>query len=216
MRHARVALSCALIAVGVAAACTKSPEREQGDFERMRVQQRDEPYEAYASRGRLAREEGMRQPPTGTMSRESEGDSGAVGSGMRAGQPVTTVPLDVTPALLALGQQKFDVYCAVCHGAGGFGGSIVAENMGAPRPPSLRSAAMEALPPGFVFNIATHGIGRMPPYAPQLTARERWAVVAYLEQLQRATSTTPEQREDSLRALDIRSIDSTLAAEQQR
>jgi mono/diheme cytochrome c family protein len=65
-----------------------------------------------------------------------------------------------------------------------------------------------------VFNIASKGFGRMPPYAPQLSARERWAVVAYLEQLQHSTSTTTEQRDDSVRAIGIRSIDSTLAAEQ--
>ena len=205
--------TCVLVVIIVAAACTKSSEREPGDFERMRIQQRDEPY---AASGRLAIDERMRHPPAGTMSRESEADSGAIGSGTSAGQPVTQVPLAVTPELLALGHEKFDVFCAVCHGAGGFGGSIVAANMGAPRPPSLRSAAVQALPPGFVFNIATKGIGRMPPYAPQLTARERWAVVAYLEQLQRSTSTTAEQREDSVRAIGIRSIDSTLAAEQQR
>ncbi|HEY2898714.1 MAG TPA: cytochrome c, partial [Gemmatimonadaceae bacterium] len=183
---------------------------------RMRIQQRDEPYGPHAPSGRAALDEPMRSPPAGTMSRESEADSGAIGSGTRDGQPVTQVPIDVTPALLALGHQKFDVYCAVCHGAGGFGGSIVAANMGAPRPPSLRSGAMQGLPPGFVFNIATRGIGRMPPYAPQLTTKERWAVVAYLEALQRSESTTAEQREDSLRAIDIRSVDSTLAAEQQR
>jgi mono/diheme cytochrome c family protein len=203
----------ALGACILSAGCTKSPEREPGDFERMRVQQRDEPY---ASNGGVARAAMMRHPPTGTLSRESAPDSGAIGSGMSAGQPAATIPIPVTPQLLALGGQKFEVYCAVCHGAGGFGGSIVAANMGAPRPPSLRSAAIRAAPPGFLFGIATRGIGRMPPYAPQLTARERWAVIAYLQQLQGATSTTPEQREDSLRAIQIRSIDSTIAAEQQR
>ena len=212
MTHASLAIKCVLVA-SVMTACTKSSEREQGDFERMRVQQRDEPY---APSGRSAVDERLRRPPAGTMSRESEADTGAIGSGMRAGQVVTQVPLEVTPALLAIGRDRFDVYCAVCHGAGGFGGSIVAANMGAPRPPSLRSAAVQALAPGFVFDIATRGIGRMPPYAPQLTVKERWAVVAYLEQLQRATSTTPGEREDSLRAIEIRSIDSTLAAEQRR
>jgi mono/diheme cytochrome c family protein len=211
MTRVSAAVSCALSAAILATGCTKSHEREPGDFERMRIQQRDEPY---ASNGNFSLGERMRHPPVGTLSRESESDSGAIGSGVRAGQPVTSVPLDVTPELLALGQQKFDVYCAVCHGAGGFGGSIVALNMGAPRPPSLRSLAAQAAPPGFLFGIATKGIGRMPPYAPQLTARERWAVVAYVQQLQRSTSTTPEEREDSLRAIDIRSIDSTLAAEQ--
>ena len=212
MKPASAAPWCALMAAIAVAGCTKSHEREPGDFERMRIQQREEPY---ASNG-LAPIEHMRHPPAGTLSRESESDSGAIGSGMLAGQPVSSVPLPITPKLLALGRRKFDVYCAVCHGAGGFGGSIVAANMGAPRPPSLRSAAVRALPAGYVFTVATHGIGRMPPYAPQLTARERWAVVAYLEELQRATSTTPEQREDSLRAIDIRAIDSTMAAEQRQ
>jgi mono/diheme cytochrome c family protein len=212
MRHVRVA-PCALIAAMAFTGCTKSHEREPGDFERMRIQQREEPYASNAGSSRASQ---MRHPPDGTLSRESASDSGAIGSGMRAGQPVMSVPLPVTPELLALGRAKFDIYCAVCHGAGGFGGSIVALNMGAPRPPSLRSAAVQAAPPGFLFNIATRGIGRMPPYAPQLSARERWAVIAYLQELQRSTSTTPEQRNDSLRAIDIRSIDSTIAAEQQR
>jgi mono/diheme cytochrome c family protein len=212
MKLASLAMGCVVVIL-VMTACTKSSERERGDFERMRIQQRDE---TDAPSGRFARDERLRHPPAGTMSRESETDSGAIGSGVSAGQPVTIVPLDVTPALLALGRAKFTVYCAVCHGAGGFGGSIVAANMGAPRPPSLRTAAVQALAPGFVFDIATRGIGRMPPYAPQLTARERWAVVAYLEQLQHATSSTPDERADSLRAIEIRSIDSTLAAEQRQ
>jgi mono/diheme cytochrome c family protein len=212
MKLVSLAMGCVVVIL-VMTACTKSSERERGDFERMRIQQRDE---TDAPSGRFARDERLRHPPAGTMSRESEADSGAIGSGVSAGQPVTIVPLDVTPALLALGRAKFSVYCAVCHGAGGFGGSIVAANMGAPRPPSLRTAAVQALAPGFVFDIATRGIGRMPPYAPQLTAKERWAVVAYLEQLQHATSSTPEERADSLRAIEIRSIDSTLAAEQRQ
>jgi len=135
---------------------------------------------------------------------------------MRAGQPVTVVPLAVTAELLELGRQRFSVFCAVCHGAGGFGGSIVAANMGQPRPPSLRSAIVRARPPGTIFYIATHGIGRMPSYAPQLNTRERWAVVAYLEQLQRESRTSPDEREDSLRAIDIRHIDSAQAAERRQ
>jgi len=212
MRCTRVTALCAF-AVVVATACTKSPEREQGDFERMRIQQREEPY---APSERFAMDDKLRHPPAGTVSRESASDTGAVGSGMRAGQPVTVVPLAVTPELLELGRQRFSVFCAVCHGAGGFGGSIVAENMGQPRPPSLRSAILRARAPGTIFYIATHGIGRMPAYAPQLTTRERWAVVAYLEQLQRESQTSPDEREDSLRAIDIRHIDSAQAAERRQ
>jgi mono/diheme cytochrome c family protein len=150
------------------------------------------------------------------VSRESASDTGVIGSGMRAGRLVGDVPLSMTPERIALGQRKYTVYCAVCHGAAGFGGSIVAVNMGAPRPPSFRSAAMRAKAPGYFFVIATHGIGRMPGYAPQLTVEERWAVVAYIGQLQRSAATTPEARADSLRAVGIRSIDSVLASEQRR
>lgn len=213
MSRTHVAVACALAVAVVATACTKSPERERGDFERMRIQQRIEPY---APSERFAMNDKLRHPPAGTVSRESASDTGAVGSGRRVGQPVTIIPLEVTPELLALGRQRFSVFCAVCHGAGGFGGSIVAANMGPPRPPSLRSAIVRARAPGTIFDIETHGVGRMPPYAPQLTARERWAVVAYLEQLQGSSHTSPDEREDSLRAIDIRSIDSAQAAERRQ
>jgi len=213
MRRACV-ISASVFALALfVSGCSKSSEREPGDFERMRIQQRDEPY---APGELFANDERLRHPPAGTVSRESESDTGAIGSGMHAGRMAAVVPLPITPELLSLGQRKFTVFCAVCHGAGGFGGSIVAVNMGAPRPPSLRSAAMMAKSPGYYFLIATHGIGRMPGYAPQLTVEERWAVVAYLERLQRSTTTAPDARADSMRALGIHRIDSVLASEQRR
>ncbi|QAT89152.1 hypothetical protein EJ065_7637 [Corallococcus coralloides] len=41
-------------------------------------------------------------------------------------------------------------------------------------------------PPGFYFAVISHGFGVMPAYGPQLTPRERWAVVAYLRALGRS------------------------------
>jgi mono/diheme cytochrome c family protein len=197
------------VSLGVTA-CVKSPERERIDFERMRVQQR---YGLYGTSAVFANRQSMQPPPYGTVSRESAQDTGIVGTGMSAGVQVVAPPIAITPDLLVLGEQKFTIYCAVCHGDGGFGGSIVAQNMGAPRPPSLRSAAMLAQRSGYIFAVATHGKGRMPSYAPQLTPEERWAVVAYVRQLQRSAPATPQQRADSLRAIEIRAIDSALAVE---
>jgi len=202
-----------LLLAALAIGCTKSPEREPGDFERMRVQQRDEPY---APSELFALHEQLRHLPSGTVSRESGADTGAIGSGTRDGREVTAVPIEITPDLLSLGQKAYGVYCAVCHGAAGYGGSTVAENMGAPRPPSLRSTAVRALPAGTLFSIETRGIGRMPSYAPELTPTERWAVVAYIGQLQHGSASTPDARDDSLRAIRIRSIDSALAAERRQ
>jgi mono/diheme cytochrome c family protein len=202
----------ARVAAGVlflgATACRSSTERERVDFERMRVQQR---YDLYGRSGIFPNHGSMQAPPLGTVTRESESDSGSAGTGMIGGQAVTSIPVHVTPQLLAVGQRKFSVYCAVCHGAAAFGGSLVAEDMGQPRAPSLRTAAALALAPGTIFSISSRGLGRMPAYAPQLSAEERWAVVAYLEQLQRTAATSPEAIADSLRAIEIRGIDSALA-----
>ncbi|WP_223640402.1 cytochrome c [Corallococcus sp. EGB] len=41
-------------------------------------------------------------------------------------------------------------------------------------------------PPGFYFQVISHGFGVMPSYGPQLSPHERWAVVAYLRALGRS------------------------------
>ena len=51
-------------------------------------------------------------------------------------------------------------------------------------PPSLLSASVRALPPATLYQVITDGFGRMPPYAAELPAEQRWAVVAYVRQLQ--------------------------------
>jgi mono/diheme cytochrome c family protein len=193
----------------VVAACGRARERERVDFERMRLQQR---YEAYGASDVFPNRSSMQTPPSGTVTRESGADTGAIGTGMSAGRQVARVPIAISPERLATGERKFTVYCAVCHGVAAFGGSRVAQNMGPPRPPSLRSAAVLARPAGYIFGVATHGIGRMPAYTPELTTEERWDVVAYIEQLQHTPPTTAIAVDDSLWALSIARLDSTVAA----
>lgn len=205
MISARAVIGLAVAFCPLALACGDSPERERLDFERMRLQQR---YDLYGKSGVFANHQSMQAPPTGTVTRESALDTGAAGTGMSGGQPVASVPVSLTPAQLVLGERKFTIYCAVCHGAGGFGGSIVAENMGPPRPPSLRSDSLAARPDGYIFDVATHGKGRMPAYAVELTPMERWAVIGYIRMLQQSRTLTPAQRADSLRAAAIHSSDS--------
>jgi mono/diheme cytochrome c family protein len=122
---------------------------------------------------------------------------------MIGGQPATAVPFAETPELLALGKKSFGVFCAACHGAAGFGGSVVASNMVGHRPPSLHSALVRALPAGTIFRVATDGVGAMPPYAWQLSNRERWAVVAYVRQLEYTSPSDSAGVADSLRALSF-------------
>jgi len=191
---ARAILPLALVAASLGCG---NRERAPHDFERMRVQQR---YEPYAPSGVFADGKAMQRPPAGTVAREA-----AVGA--------TPAP-DASPARLAEGEERFRIYCAVCHGATGFGGSIVAANMGPPRPPSLHSARVRALPADALFRVVSGGVGRMPGYAWQLTVPQRWAVVAYVQALRDSSAAGPVARADSLAAERLRAIDSAQAVRQ--
>jgi mono/diheme cytochrome c family protein len=153
----------------------------------------------------------LRMPPAGTVAREDVIDP-ARGAGLDSmGRPLSRVPLEVTPALLARGRKRFAIVCAACHGPGGFGGSIVAENWMPPRPPSLRTGVAAALPPGMIYQVVARGFGRMPSYAADLPVNDRWAVVAYMLTLRGQPPADSVERDDSLRAARLRVLDSTLA-----
>ena len=66
----------------------------------------------------------------------------------------------------------------VCHGEEGKGDGPIAGKI--PTPPAYRSERVLAFPPGRIFHIITKGGTRMPSYAAQLAADERWMVVTYV------------------------------------
>jgi mono/diheme cytochrome c family protein len=148
----------------------------------------------------------MQPPPAGAIAREDGLDSTA---GLDAhGGYVARVPLPETAALLARGRSRFQAVCAACHGPGGFGGSVVAENWWPPpRPPSLRGGRVAELPAGQLFEVVTRGFGRMPSYAPQLSVSDRWAVVAYALTLRGRSPSDSAEREDSVRAAELAARD---------
>ena len=175
-------------------------------LQRMRAQPKAGAYGASAA---FADGKVMQPPPAGTIAREDALDSaGSAGLDAR-GAYLAGVPLSQTAALLARGQSRFRIQCAACHGAGGFGGSVVAENWyPPPRPPSLRTGRAAVLPPGQVYQVVTSGFGRMPSYAPALSAADRWAVVAYALTLRGRPPSDSAEREDSVRAAGLRALDS--------
>ncbi|HEY9426242.1 MAG TPA: cytochrome c [Gemmatimonadaceae bacterium] len=170
-------------------ACSREHGTVAPSFERMLVQPRYEPYGAssFFPDGRA-----MRIPPSGTVSRERLADSALIPAATARAvlmdstplPPGDLMPLQPSDELLALGQSRFGIYCAVCHGVLGDGNSVVAKNMVDCPPPSLLSASARALPTATLFQVITAGFGRMPPYAAELPARQRWAVIAYVRQLQ--------------------------------
>ena len=196
-----VALALLAGACGACVACGPGAARDRLDadldFERMRQQRR---YDPYGPSGVFADGKAMQAPPEGTVAREAVPVPTAIATGMEGGAPVARVPLPVTDTLLASGRERFAIHCAPCHGAAGFGWSLVAANMRGRRPPSLRTERVRAMPAGTVFGVVSNGERRMPSYAWALPVRERWAVVAYLAALQGVPTTDPAALRDSLDA----------------
>jgi mono/diheme cytochrome c family protein len=92
-------------------------------------------------------------------------------------------PPVVTPALVARGRQRFDIYCAPCHGLAGDGDGMIVRR-GFPAPPSYHSAALLAAPASHYFDVITHGYGVMYSYADRVDPQDRWAIIAYIRALQ--------------------------------
>ncbi len=118
-------------------------------------------------------------------------------------------PEPVTEALLARGKQRYDIYCATCHGLGGAGDGMTnqrAEQLqeGTWTPPTdLASQAVVERPHGHLYNSIANGIRNMPAYGHQIPPADRWAIVAYLRALQRARNASlddvPEEQRRNLR-----------------
>lgn len=104
-------------------------------------------------------------------------------SGKVNGQVVNTLPEPVTATLLQRGRERFEIYCAVCHGSTGEGNGIVVQR-GFPVPPSLHLDRLREAPVGHFFEVISNGYGVMAPYASRVRPADRWAIAAYIRALQ--------------------------------
>jgi mono/diheme cytochrome c family protein len=98
------------------------------------------------------------------------------------GRPVDQLPLPLTAELLARGQQRYNIYCSMCHGLAGDGDGVIVQR--GFRPPSYHIARLRASPPGHIFEVIMRGFGVMPSLASQIEPADRWAIVAYVRALQ--------------------------------
>jgi len=149
---------------------------------RLDPMQRQAKYKAYEPSSYYPDGLSMRDPPEGTVPYHGL-LAPTVETGRGAdGKPLATSPVPFDEALLTRGREKFDVFCAACHGVLGDGQSQVALNMSLRRPPSLH--LYRDRPDGYIFQVISEGFGLMPSYAYSLSVHDRWAVVAYVRALQ--------------------------------
>ena len=101
----------------------------------------------------------------------------------------TGIPMEVTGQLMERGRQRFDINCAVCHGATGAGDGIV-KQYGLTTVQSLQQDRIRAMADGEIFDTITHGKNTMMAYGPRVTVVDRWAIISYLRALQRSQNAT--------------------------
>lgn len=117
-------------------------------------------------------------------------------------------------ALLLRGQNRYNIYCATCHGADGMGAGAThlrayeltlngVQGMAWVQPKSLHDPTVLVRDEGHLFNTITNGIRNMGGYASQIDPADRWAIVAYVRTLQFAQAAkadaVPAEKRDALK-----------------
>jgi mono/diheme cytochrome c family protein len=93
---------------------------------------------------------------------------------------------------MARGKQRFEIYCAACHGIGGDGDGLVARTAAEKSPStwvpptSLHEEKIRNQPIGRIFHTITNGKGKMGGYSSQVNPADRWAIALYVRALQRS------------------------------
>lgn len=118
------------------------------------------------------------------------------------GTHVQIMPVEVTAELLARGEERFNIYCAACHGYSGDGKGMVGRRWAIPVPSfhdvKYKDQAEPTSGDGYLFHIARNGLKhpdgryRMPGYAHALSVEDTWAVVAHVRVLQQAFDNDPQ------------------------
>jgi mono/diheme cytochrome c family protein len=126
---------------------------------------------------------GMRPPVEGTVARRTGDIDPVFFTGMGPMGPVTELPIELTVELLQRGQERYDIFCSVCHGYTGHGNGMIVSR-GFPAPASFHEPRLLSSSVGYTFVAITNGFGRMYSYASRIPPEDRWAIAAYIKALQ--------------------------------
>ncbi|MBZ5522528.1 MAG: cytochrome c [Acidobacteriia bacterium] len=168
--------AASVAAMALAAGCASS---EQRAYEYMPDMARDPAYKAFAPNPVTRDGLTLQRPVAGTIPRGYQpfyyglGDPEAVRAGVELRNPYTA-----NQKTLEEGKSLFQTYCLVCHGAQGKGDGPISSKI--PPPPSYLSERLMQFPSGRIFYVISRGTGKMPAYAAQLSADERWKIVTYV------------------------------------
>jgi mono/diheme cytochrome c family protein len=141
-------------------------------------------------------------------------------AGIRPDEFVAEFPIPITQNLLARGQERYTVYCAICHDASGTGNGKIVQR-GFTRPPSYLTdnsrqlarsgyrVPLSEVPVGYLFDVATNGYGAMADYSQQVSSRDRWAIAAYIRTLQRSQNMMLDELPPRVRIEAVKALETT-------
>jgi mono/diheme cytochrome c family protein len=181
---------CVLIALSALSACTNRQRLTQVEvWDDMKRQPKVGPQSA------------ILRPVAGTVARGHLNLDDTYHSGMIDPETYTgRNPETIDAGLLKLGQMRFNTYCSPCHDRNGSGKGIVAIKTPSWQPTNLMDPRIRTMADGEIFSVLTNGRRTMAAYKYQVVEHDRWAIVAYLRALQRATSSTVADVPAELRA----------------
>lgn len=117
------------------------------------------------------------------ISGQSSGGASMQPTGAASQADTDTFPFPITLEVVNRGQERYQIFCSMCHGMTGYGDGIVVKR-GYRKPPSFHTDQLRNAPVGHFFDVMTNGWGAMPNYAAQIPAQDRWAIIAYIRALQ--------------------------------
>lgn len=139
-----------------------------------------------APEGTLPREESWYRPEAYqpyNLPNTPEGYEASVALSSPLDQPeLNAEGLSCTEETFNKGKEIYQSFCVMCHGANGNGqGSLVSKGaLGGV--PSYSGPTLAGLPVGKMYHTLTYGKGLMGSYASQLTPKQRWQVICYIQQ----------------------------------
>ncbi len=112
----------------------------------------------------------LRSPPKGTIAKGAARlDSERFRGRDAQGAYITQLPLEVNLTLLKRGAERRQLFCDRCHGTG--------------QQPQLKPEQLKEHSVGHLFDVITHGKGRMTALRRRIPVEDRWAIIAHIKGL---------------------------------
>jgi mono/diheme cytochrome c family protein len=182
----RTAAGLLLAAAGLTlAGCSNLPSRQPPVWVWHDMKRQDK-YKPQMQSAFFADGRASRRPVEGAVAQENYQPDTVYATGINPDNTyVARNPEPLSKEVLARGQRQFNTYCAPCHDKTGSGRGVV-PSKAIWVPGNLHDDRIVNFVDGEFFHVISNGRRSMPAYRYQVSAGDRWAIVAYIRALQRA------------------------------